>query len=135
MICLGFFDSDVTWTEFCHLLTPPPLHGQFLYTEREQKQTFFDPFPPHLVHIVIEWPLISFAVADIPMVTPAWGPRAVTSPTGDSILHIYWSKVFELKCDESSCFWETWPQRFTTDFGRKDWFQAMYIPKEMVTCI
>ena len=32
----------------------PHLRGQFLYPEREQKQTFFDPFPPHLVHIVIE---------------------------------------------------------------------------------
>ena len=36
---------------------PPPLRGQFLYPERGQKQTFFDPFPPHLVHVVIEWPL------------------------------------------------------------------------------
>ena len=38
---------------------PPPLHGQFLYPERGQKQTFFDlPPPPHLVHVVTEWPLI-----------------------------------------------------------------------------
>ena len=29
---------------------PPPLRGQ--------KQTFFDPLPPHFVHVVIEWPLI-----------------------------------------------------------------------------
>ena len=34
---------------------PPPLRGQFLYPERGQKQTFFDP-PPHLVHVVIESP-------------------------------------------------------------------------------
>ena len=25
---------------------PPPLRGQFLYPERGQKQTFFDPLPP-----------------------------------------------------------------------------------------
>ena len=32
--------------------------GQLLYPERGQKQTFFDPSPtPHLVHVVIEWPL------------------------------------------------------------------------------
>ena len=39
--------SKTTWTEFCH----------FLYSERRQKQTFFDPSPPHLVHVVIKWPL------------------------------------------------------------------------------
>ena len=33
------------------------LHGQFLYTERGQKQTFSNPSPPHLVHVVIECPL------------------------------------------------------------------------------
>ena len=37
---------------------PTPLPGQFLYSERGQKQTVFEPLPPHLVHIVIEWPLI-----------------------------------------------------------------------------
>ena len=31
--------------------------GQFFYPERGQKQTFFDPLPPHLVHVVIEWTL------------------------------------------------------------------------------
>ena len=46
--------STTTWTEFCHFLTP--LCGQFLYPEHGQKQTFFDPLPPHLVHVVIEWP-------------------------------------------------------------------------------
>ena len=49
--------STITWTEFCHFLTQS-LRGQFLYPEHGQKQTFFDPFPPHLVHVVIEWPLI-----------------------------------------------------------------------------
>ena len=34
------------------------LRGQFLYHKRGQKQTFFDPFPPHLVHVVIERPLM-----------------------------------------------------------------------------
>ena len=42
-------------------IAPPParpaLRGQFLYPERGEKQTFFDPLPPHLVHVVIEWPL------------------------------------------------------------------------------
>ena len=33
------------------------VRGQFLYPEHGQKQTFFDPLPPHLVHVVIEWPL------------------------------------------------------------------------------
>ena len=27
------------------IFDPPPLHGRFLYPERGQKQTFFDPFP------------------------------------------------------------------------------------------
>ena len=32
--------------------------GQLLYPERGQKQTFFDPLPPHLVHVFIEWSLM-----------------------------------------------------------------------------
>ena len=31
--------------------------GQFLYPERGQKQTFYDPVPPHLIHVVTECPL------------------------------------------------------------------------------
>ena len=31
---------------------PPPLRGQFLYPECGQNQTFFDLFPPHLVHVL-----------------------------------------------------------------------------------
>ena len=27
------------------------LRGQVLYSERGQKQTFYDPLPPHLVHV------------------------------------------------------------------------------------
>ena len=37
---------------------PFPLSGQFLYPERGQKQTFFGPLTPHLVNVVIEWPLM-----------------------------------------------------------------------------
>ena len=33
---------------------PPPLRGQFLHPGSGQKQTFFDPLPPQLVHVVIE---------------------------------------------------------------------------------
>jgi hypothetical protein len=42
---------------------PTPLRGQFSYPERRQKQTFFDPLPPHLVHVVIEWPLVPTQVS------------------------------------------------------------------------
>ena len=41
---------------------PPTMCRQFLYPEHGQKQTFFDPFPPHLVHIVIECPLTNLFV-------------------------------------------------------------------------
>ena len=39
--------SATMWTELCHFLPPPSpsRRGQFLYPEREQKQTFFDPLP------------------------------------------------------------------------------------------
>ena len=40
------------------IFCPPPRRGQFLYPERGQKQIFFDPLPPRLVHVVIECPLI-----------------------------------------------------------------------------
>ena len=49
--------STTTWTEFCHYLNSTTLRGQFSYPEHGQKQTFFDPFPPHLVHADIERPL------------------------------------------------------------------------------
>ena len=39
--------STTTGTEFC----------QFLYPVCGQKYNFFRPPPPHLVHVVIEWPL------------------------------------------------------------------------------
>ena len=43
---------------FAMFWPPHPLRGQFLYPKRGQKQTFFDPLSPHLVHVVIEWPII-----------------------------------------------------------------------------
>ena len=54
LLCKGAFNNYV------HRILPfftPPLRGQFLYLEHGQKQTFFDPLPPHLVHVVIECPL------------------------------------------------------------------------------
>ena len=53
--------SKGKWSIFNHQLkcfAPPPLRGQFLYPKCGQKQTFFDPLPPHLVHVVIKWPLV-----------------------------------------------------------------------------
>ena len=44
------------WTFFA----PPSLRGQFLYPELGLKQTFFDPLPFYLVHVVIEQPLFSY---------------------------------------------------------------------------
>ena len=50
--------STTTWTEFCLFLSPPPPPAwTVLYPERGQKQTFFEPLPPHLVQVVIEWTL------------------------------------------------------------------------------
>ena len=37
----------------------PYVDSFYIYPERGQKQTYFDPLPPHLVHVVIEWPLKS----------------------------------------------------------------------------
>ena len=42
--------STTTWTEFCHL-------GQFLHPKVVKNRYFLTPSPPHLVHVVIEWPL------------------------------------------------------------------------------
>ena len=49
--------STTMWTEFCHFLTPRSPAWTILYPG--QKQTIFDPLPPHLVHLVIECPLVS----------------------------------------------------------------------------
>ena len=45
------------WTKFCHFLTPA---WTVFYLERGQKQTFLIPSPPHLVHVVIECPLMHY---------------------------------------------------------------------------
>ena len=59
----------------CHFLTPTPLRGQFLYPERGQKQNFFEPLPPpHLVHLVIEWPLITIASPSPWIFKPSYNP-------------------------------------------------------------
>ena len=46
-------NSSTTWTEFKHFLTPSPCVDSFYTLSLE----IFDPFPPHLVHVVIAWPL------------------------------------------------------------------------------
>ena len=46
-----------TYLAMSHQTFPPPV-----YPERGQKQTFFDPFSPHLDHVVIEWPLSLYMV-------------------------------------------------------------------------
>ena len=49
--------STATWTEFCHFLPPSSLRGQFLYPERGQKQTFFDPLQvrPNILAQFFDW--------------------------------------------------------------------------------
>ena len=59
LACLLWGHSTTTWTEVCLCLTPFFLLGQISYPEIEQKQTFWPPSPPHLGHVVIEWPLVS----------------------------------------------------------------------------
>ena len=49
--------STTTWTEFCHFLTPPLLWTVFIPWAWTKTEIFW-PLPPHLVHVVIEWPLI-----------------------------------------------------------------------------
>ena len=50
--------STTTWTEFCHFLVPPPSCVDSFYTLSVDKyRHFLTPSPPHLVHVVIEWPL------------------------------------------------------------------------------
>ena len=46
--------STTTWTEFCYFLTPPEwtVFIPWAWT----KIDIFYPLPPHLVHVVIEWP-------------------------------------------------------------------------------
>ena len=63
-MCESNFELRVTKRSFnnyvdriLQFFAPPPLRGQFLHPVRGQNQTFFDLIPPHLVHVVIEWPL------------------------------------------------------------------------------
>ena len=72
-------------------------------------------------------------VEDIPEFTKE-GPRALPSPKGDSVLHIYESNIYELRCYPSKCSWRKWPRRFTSDFKRKSWFHAMYISEDITDC-
>ena len=51
--------STTTWTEFCHFLTPPPCVDSFYTLSVDKNRHFLTPSPPHLVHVVIECPLIS----------------------------------------------------------------------------
>ena len=51
--CFGVI-QQLRGQNFAIFWPPSPLRGQFLYPKCGQKQTFFDPFPPHLVHVVIE---------------------------------------------------------------------------------
>ena len=45
---------------FAIVCPPPLLGGQFLYLERGQNRHFLTPSPTHLVHVVIECPLIGY---------------------------------------------------------------------------
>ena len=48
--------STTTWTEFCRFLPPPPCVDSS-YTLGVDKNRYFLTPSPHLVHVVIEWPL------------------------------------------------------------------------------
>ena len=91
--------STTTWTEFCYFLTPPPLRGQFLYPECGQNQTFL-PTPPHLVHVVIEWPLTGswdpFVVMQIRRKTSSFLPIVKKS-------HIFWKRDKLWWCPRKLC--------------------------------
>ena len=54
---LGRYVSFNNYVDRFFFWPPPPLCGQFLYPEHGQKQTFLTPSPPHIVHVVIEYPL------------------------------------------------------------------------------
>jgi hypothetical protein len=60
-----------------------------------------------------------------------WLPRALPSPTLDSVYHIYNSKIWELTCTTSECTWSTTSHVLTTGFQRTSGFQAIYIPEKL----
>jgi hypothetical protein len=47
--------SFTTFPFIDYFLTPPPLRGQFYTLSVDKNRHFLTPFPPHLVHVVIEW--------------------------------------------------------------------------------
>ena len=50
--------STTTWTQFCHFFTSAlPCLDNFYTLSMDKNRHFFTPSPPHLFHIVIEWPL------------------------------------------------------------------------------
>ena len=49
--------STTTWTEFCHFLPHPPCVDSFYTLSVDENRHFLTPSPPHLAHVVIEWPL------------------------------------------------------------------------------
>ena len=52
--------STNTWTEFCRFLTPPLLPAwTFFKTLSVDKNGIFDLLPTHLIHVVIERPLVT----------------------------------------------------------------------------
>ena len=55
---LGGTQQLCMWTEFCHFLPPPPAWTVFYTLSVDINRHFYDPLPPHLVHVVIECPLI-----------------------------------------------------------------------------
>ena len=60
------------WTEFCHFLTPPPPCMDSFQTLSVDKNGIFDPLPTHLVHVVIERPLVtsnSFTFVEFQLIT------------------------------------------------------------------
>ena len=49
--------STTTWTEFYDFFSPPPPAWTVFIPLAWTKTDILDPLPPHLVHVVIEWPL------------------------------------------------------------------------------
>ena len=47
------------WTKFCHFLTPPPPCVDSVNTlSVDKNRHFLTPSHPHLVHVVVDWPLM-----------------------------------------------------------------------------
>ena len=78
---------------------PSPLRGQFLYPVCGQKQTFFDPPPPHLVHVVIEWPLISclIYISNFRSNINLWKPLEAGEKLAKELSAVKYVECFSLK--------------------------------------